>query len=104
MNGFFVRVSTLTHVSSLRDGTCRAYSLARTAIKASICIDLILRIALRDSACRALACTCSAANACIRNYISHVNILLIPIELYRRSKQETQIECSSGGYFSLLHV
>ena len=93
----FVRVIC---VSSLRDGTCRANCLARTAIQAGIRIDLVLRIALRDSSCRALACTCSAADACVRNYISHVNILLIPIESYRRSDQETLI-VSIGGYILL---
>ena len=64
-------------ISALRDSASRASRLARTTLKTEIRVDLVLTIALSDSAYRALALTGTARQTCIRNYICHIVILLI---------------------------
>ena len=68
---------------SLADSTDRAGTLASTAIDASICVDLVLRIALRNSLNGAGTCACAAADASIINNTCHFVILLSVIEKHK---------------------
>ena len=64
-------LSESTRKSALRDRTHGARTSASAAIDAGISIDLVLAVALRNSADGALALAGTAADASIANYMSH---------------------------------
>ena len=53
------------------DCLCGALSCARTALKALAGVDLVVKLAHRDSFGRALSCACAAGQALVGNYKSH---------------------------------
>ena len=56
----------------------RTYAVASTALDASLCVDLILAVALGNSVNGALVCASAAADAIVTDLISHnTNLLLI---------------------------
>ena len=68
--------SLLLGKSTLADSACWTDISASSALHAGICIDYVMLISLRNSACRTLALAGSAAYALVRNYICHCYILL----------------------------
>lgn len=53
------------------DSLCGALCCASTALKALVRIDLVVKIAHRDSFSRALCCACAAGQALVGNNKSH---------------------------------
>lgn len=70
--------------NSALDSLCGALCCARTALKALVGIDLIVKIAHRDSFGRALCCACAAGQALVGNNKSH-NVTSIYSLLNRKS-------------------
>ena len=60
-----------------RDSADRTGCFAGAALKTCISVDNVLAISLRNSVCRAFACTCSASYTLIRDNVCHDRILLI---------------------------
>ena len=63
------------HISELALRNCayRACASAGTTIYTSVCVDLVLAVALSDSRNRALCLASTAADASVSNFISHEN-------------------------------
>ena len=57
--------------------TYRANTRASAAVDASVSVDNILAVSLRNSANRAALCASAASDTLIRNLVSHSKILLI---------------------------
>ena len=58
--------------SAYRTNTCTS-----TALYASVCVDLVLAVALSDSAYRTLTSASTAADALIRNLVCHKNTSVV---------------------------
>ena len=58
----------------------RTYAVASTALDASLCVDLILAVALGNSVNGALVCASAAADAIVTDLISHNTNLLLKRE------------------------
>ncbi len=67
--------------SELTLGDCAHGANASTAatIQAGVCVDFKLAVTLADSAYRALACTSTARNALVADFVSHSILLFLRI-------------------------
>jgi hypothetical protein len=71
----------ISQISALGDSSGRTYTCTGAALDASIRIDVVLRISLRDCSYRALRLAGTARNTRIRNYVCHDTFLLKNVTL-----------------------
>ncbi len=73
--------SILLELVSLRNSTCRACACTGTAIDAVISFDFVFSIAFNDSAYWTFASASTTGNTIRRNYICHDSYLLISMKI-----------------------
>jgi hypothetical protein len=83
---FYAVISKL----SLYRSAYGAYISARTAINASVSVDFVCSVALRDSAYGTLVSTSTAHNALISDFISHSIVLLLLINIFYHISHKMQ--------------